>query len=116
MSSEFIYKVILVEHWQVTRPNGNYTGSQDDLRDGFIHLSTAQQLPQTLKNHYADIDELVLVCFRSDDLKAELKWEPSRGGDLFPHYYGTLPVSTAIWHRPIRLAADGCHQLPKDLL
>jgi uncharacterized protein (DUF952 family) len=67
-----------------------FEGSPDDRRDGFIHLSTAAQLAGTIERHFAGEAEVVILTFEPSDLGDRLKWEPSRGGDLFPHHYGPL--------------------------
>ena len=90
-----IYKVCPAEAWREAAAAGVYRGSAVDLRDGFIHFSTAAQLAETLRRHFAGQRDLVLVAVDPDDLGDRLRWEPSRGGDLFPHLYGELPVALA---------------------
>jgi uncharacterized protein (DUF952 family) len=90
-----IYKVCPAAEWQQAIRAGTYRGSAVDLRDGFIHFSTAAQLAETLRRHFAGQRDLVLVEIDSHALGAALRWEPSRGGDLFPHLYGELPVALA---------------------
>jgi len=113
--SEIIYKVADEEVWRAAEPAGTYLGSADDARDGFIHLSTAAQLPGTLSKHFAGQHGLVLIAVDAPALGDKLAWEPSRGGDLFPHLYGPLPVEAVLWTQPLRLGADGTHVLPPDL-
>jgi uncharacterized protein (DUF952 family) len=96
-----VYKVCSAHEWVDAVAAGTYRGSNVDRRDGFIHLSTAAQLEETLRRHFAGQVDLVLVAVEPDALGAALRWEPSRGGDLFPHVYGELPVALALWVRAI---------------
>ncbi len=93
--SALVYKICPAAAWQAAVAEGVYRGSADDLRDGFIHLSTGAQLEGTLSRHFAGQRDLVRVAINPADLGAGLRWEPSRGGALFPHLYGELPVSLA---------------------
>jgi len=110
-----IYKIINAGEWGAAKASGAYQGSADDLRDGFIHLSTAEQVPGTAAKHFAGQDGLLLVAFEADTLGAALKWEPSRGGALFPHLYAPLPAPAALWEKPMPLGADGTPIVPEDL-
>jgi len=112
---EIIYKVAPAQDWQAARDAGVYQGSADDLRDGYIHFSTAAQVPATLAKHHAGHDGLVLIAVESRALGENLLWEPSRGGDLFPHLYAPLPVDAALWYTPLALKVDGTHELPGAL-
>jgi len=112
---EIIYKVAPAQDWQAARDAGVYQGSADDLRDGYIHFSTAAQVPTTLAKHYAGREGLVLIAVETRALGENLLWEPSRGGDLFPHLYAPLPVDAALWYTPLMLQADGTHELPGAL-
>ena len=85
-----IYKVCREAEWRAAVVAGVYSGSAVDARDGFIHFSTAAQLEETLRRHFAGQRDLVLVAFDPADLGALVRWEPSRGGELFPHVYGTF--------------------------
>jgi len=113
--STIIYKVAASVEWQAARAAGIYRGSADDLRDGYIHFSTAAQLPGTLAKHFAGRAGLVLIAVDAPALGDALLWEPSRGGDLFPHLYDPLAVEAALWHTPIALKPDGAHDLPAAL-
>ena len=93
--SPLVYKVCPSAAWQAAVAAGVYRGSADDHRDGFIHLSTAAQLAETVARHFAGQRDLVLVALDPADLGDRLRWEPSRGGALFPHLHGDLPVSLA---------------------
>ena len=102
-----VFKVTAATAWNNAREIGIFTGSADDARDGFIHLSNADQLPGTLAKYFRNLPDLLLIGFCSTALGDALKWEASRGGALFPHYYGALPVTLALWNRPLPLGADG---------
>ncbi len=112
---EVIYKVMEAGEWRGAEAAGVYHGSADDARDGFIHLSTADQLPGTLAKHFAGRDGLVLIAVDPAALGGKLVWEPSRRGELFPHLYAPLPASAAFWSKPIARGDDGAHELPADL-
>ncbi len=105
--SHLIYKVCPAAAWREATAAGTYRGSKDDLRDGFIHFSTKAQLPGTLRRHFAGQRDLVLIAFDPADLGPGLRWEPSRGGDLFPHLYGDLPVSLARHVSPLDVDGEG---------
>ena len=104
-----IYKICPAPIWEKACADGCYTGSADDRRDGFIHFSAVSQIYGTLEKHFKGQHDLLLVCIDPCKLGPALKWEPSRSGQLFPHLYGTLPVSTALWARAIPLDNDGKH-------
>ena len=93
--SHLIYKVCPAAEWHAAAAAGVYRGSAVDLQDGFIHFSTSGQLAETVRRHFAGQSDLVLVEVDPDDLGVHLRWESSRGGDLFPHLHGELPVSLA---------------------
>jgi uncharacterized protein (DUF952 family) len=105
--SAIIYKVCSKKDWSEACAAGTYTGSNDDRRDSFIHFSTAEQLPGTLARHFAGRGDLVLIAYAVAALGGNLKWEASRGGALFPHYYGTLDPALASWAKPIAQTASG---------
>lgn len=95
-----VYKICTPAERAVLLENGLWDGSPDDLRDGFVHLSTAAQVPGTLAKHFAGRGALVLLELAAAELSSdELRWEPSRGGQLFPHLYGSLPLSAVrrVW-------------------
>jgi uncharacterized protein (DUF952 family) len=102
-----VYKISTATAWAEAATTGRFCGSADDVRDGYIHLSAVHQVEATAAKYFADRPGLVLVAFRSDELGVALKWEPSRGGQLFPHYYGELPTAAAKWVRKLPLAATG---------
>jgi uncharacterized protein (DUF952 family) len=87
-----IYKLVTDEEWAAARENGVYEGSAVDRQDGFVHFSAAEQVAETAARHFAGQSGLVLLSVAEDELDGELRWEESRGGALFPHLYGTMPV------------------------
>jgi uncharacterized protein (DUF952 family) len=110
-----VYKITSSRPWQEAIECGNFTGSADDLRDGHIHLSAGHQLAATANKYFAGVEDLILVAFEAAALGAPLVWETSRGGDLFPHYYGALPVAAATWVRPLPLDDSGIPRVLETL-
>ena len=102
-----IYKVCSKVVWEEIRQLTSWNGSPHDLRDGFIHFSTASQLEGTVRKHNAGQTDLMLLAIDADTLGAALKWEPSRGGELFPHLYGPLPISTIESAQDLTVSTDG---------
>jgi uncharacterized protein (DUF952 family) len=100
------------EEWERALAKGEYGGSTQDQADGFIHFSTAEQLPESARRHRAGQSGLVVLATDPAVLGSALRWEPSRSGMLFPHLYGALPVSAVAWVRDLPLGADGLHILP----
>jgi len=94
---------------------GELAPSKDDKRDGFIHLSAAHQLAGTLAKHFKEQTDLVLIELDAAALGESLRWEPSRGNDLFPHQYGALQTSAVRSVFPLQLGPDGAHILPQGL-
>lgn len=111
-----IFKIASRDAWSSACKIGQFTGSPDDHRDGFIHLSGPSQVQATAERHFKGKTDLVLIAFDETALGDMLKWEPSRGGDLFPHVYGLLPTALALWCKPLASDADGVPQIPRDLL
>jgi len=110
-----IYKICTRAEWEAARTLGAYEGSGDDLHDGFIHFSSAHQVTATATKFFAGQRELLLVAVDAERLRSDLKWEPSRGGDLFPHLYGRLPLEAVIEVADLPLAGDGAHAFPEVL-
>ena|SRR5580692_9280063 len=104
-----IFKIVAAEEWRDAEVAGVFRGSAVDRQDGYIHFSTAEQAPETAARWFAGRDDLVLAAVEADALGAALRWEPSRGGALFPHLYGELPLSAIAWARALLLGADGRH-------
>jgi len=107
-----IYKICTAADWAAAEEAGLYHGAAVDKRDGYIHFSTAGQVRETAAKHFAGERDLVLVTVDDGRLGAALKWEPSRGGALFPHLYGPLPLATVINTVPLPLGDDGRHVFP----
>lgn len=114
-SEAVIYKICSAADWDVAVQQGEYAGSRDDARDGYIHLSTAAQLPGTAAKYFSGRSDLVLVAFAADAIGTALRWEPARGGALFPHVYAPLQTQQALWIKPLALGPDGVPRLPEDL-
>jgi uncharacterized protein (DUF952 family) len=108
-----IYKICEQKAWLAAEQHGEFRGSADDARDGFIHLSTAAQLDGTLAKHFAGATDLLLVAVDAGALGQALKWETSRGGDLFPHLYAALPFKAVRWTRPLGDEVSGRRPLPE---
>ena len=106
-TDQLVFKILPEKTWSDACGIGAYAGSNDDIRDGFIHLSAVHQLAGTLTKYFAGQTDLVLVAYRTDVLGPALRWEASRGGDLYPHLYVPLPTAAALWQRPLQLGPDG---------
>jgi uncharacterized protein (DUF952 family) len=108
-----IYKICENVLWLEAERAGVFAGAPVDARDGFIHFSTADQARETAAKHFTGASELTLVAVDADALGGALKWEVSRGGDLFPHLYGTLPLAAVLWAKPLPLGSDQRHVFPE---
>lgn len=89
-----------------------FKGSSVDLSDGFIHFSTAAQVAETAAKHFAAESGLWLAAVRTADVAEALRWEPSRGGDLFPHLFAPLTAEAVAWLKPLPAGPDGRHRFP----
>lgn len=107
-----IYKICDSALWREAERAGLFCGAPVDARDGFIHFSTAAQVRETAARHFAGAGDLMLVAVDAASLGDALKWEVSRGGDLFPHLYGTLPLTAVSWAKPLPLGLDRRHVFP----
>jgi uncharacterized protein (DUF952 family) len=107
-----IYKISPRALWREAEQAGVFAGAPIDLADGFIHFSSAEQVAETAGRHFAGQSDLVLAAIDAAALGAALRYEPSRGGALFPHLYGTLPLAAVRWVKPLRLTAQG-HEFPE---
>ncbi len=114
-SAMLIFKIFRRPEWDAFKAAGQTAGAPVDLADGFIHFSTAAQLPETAARHFADESDLVLVACAPDRLGEALKWEPSRRGQLFPHLYRPLRLSEVVWDKSLPLGATG-HIFPEGVL
>jgi uncharacterized protein (DUF952 family) len=108
-----IYKICERAQWRAAEAAGQFRGSAADERDGFIHFSTAAQLAETAAKHFTGQKELMLVAVDASAFGTALKWERSRGGDLFPHLYAALPLNAVRWARLLPDEMDGRRLLPE---
>jgi len=109
-----IYKILRASEWADLRAHGKTTGAPVDVADGFVHFSTTAQVRETAAKHFAGDVGLMLLAVESEGLGAALKWEPSRGGALFPHLYRLLTLDEIKWAKPLPFT-DGQHQFPQGL-
>ena len=110
-----IYKICPEPLWREAEEAGTFRGAPVDLQDGYIHFSTGPQARETAAKHFAGKDGLLIVAVEAEALGEALRYEPSRGGDLFPHLYAPLALGAVRWVRPLPLGPDGRHLFP-DLL
>jgi len=106
-----IYKIVGRAAWDAAVEAGRFDGAAIDLQDGYIHFSTAAQAQETAARHFRGQAGLVVAAFDSEDLGPQLRWEPSRGGQLFPHLYGPLDPALAKDVTPAPLGGDGAPKL-----
>lgn len=113
--SQMIFKILRPEEWTAFQASRRFEGSSVDLQDGYIHFSTAQQTRETLAKHFGDAQRVAILAVREEDVAADLRWEPSRGGALFPHLYRPLMLDevTASQEadRKAILAGDGPYSI-----
>jgi len=109
-----IYKIFLGPEWAALDRDGQTDGAPIDLADGFIHFSTAAQAGVTADKYFAGLNGLMLIAFEADKMGAALKWEPSRGGDLFPHLYRPLKRAEMLWAKPLPFEG-GQHIFPVEM-
>ena len=109
-----IYKILTADQWADLRTRRKTDGAPVDVADGFVHFSTTAQVRETAAKHFYGKTGLRLLAFDADALGDALKWEPSRGGKLFPHLYGPLRLADAVWSKPLPLGPDG-FEFPEDL-
>lgn len=113
--AEHIYKILADAAYDAAKSEGRFLGTADDLRDGFIHFSAGHQVAATLDKHYRGQEDLVLLSVDPERLGPALKWEVSRGGDLFPHLYAPLELDAVVAEAPLTLDDDNCHILPEGV-
>jgi len=113
-----IYKIVTAPEWEAARERGSYSGSDHDLRDGYIHFSSAAQLAETARKYFTGVPDLVLLAVEpgAQEISPALRWEPSRGGGLFPHLYTDMPLSAVTSVTPLALRPDGVPILPSELI
>ena len=113
--SQMIYKIFRAAEWEGARKNGLFSGSSDDLRDGFIHFSTAFQVRETFDRYFSSEDNLKIASVEGDALGDALKWEVSRNGDKFPHLYRPLKIAEVHSIIDIGRDEDGCPIFPVEI-
>lgn len=111
---QLIYKLHPATGWAEAEAVGAFTGAPVDHADGFIHFSSGAQLRETAAKHFNGRTGLLLIAVDAAALGPALKWEPSRGGALFPHLYGPLDLAAVRWIEPLAVGADGAHVFPED--
>jgi uncharacterized protein (DUF952 family) len=115
MSAAVIYKIVPAALWQAAEAVGRFEGASIDLTDGFIHFSTAKQARETAARYFAGQDGLLLVAVDAAALGDKLVFEPSRGGDLFPHLYAPLLLTAVLWAKPLPWSDEGAHIFPEAM-
>ncbi len=115
MTKKIIYKICTQIEWEKAQTLGLFVGSEDDLRDGFIHFSTAEQIAGTLAKHFTGQVGLILMAVDASAFGSQLKWEPSRDGALFPHLYGVLPLEKVMSVQDVLNSKEGHHVVPEGL-
>lgn len=108
-----IYKICPASAWREAERLGVYRGSADDVRDGFIHFSTASQVAGTAKKHFFGQAGLFLIEVDADALGQALRWENSRNDELFPHLYGELDLGVVLGVLSMAARSDGTHDIPE---
>lgn len=108
-----IYKIATRELWREAEEKGVFDGAPIDHADGYIHFSTAEQAQETAAKHFRGQDNLLLIAIDADLLGEQLVYEPSRGGQLFPHLYAPLRLSAVRWVKPLPMNEDGSHTFPE---
>ena len=112
MSDQIVYKVMSTAELQQLQRDGVFHGSPADIADGYIHLSCGSQVAATLDRHFSGVDGLVLAAVDLSVLGNAVRWEPARGGQLFPHIYGLLPVGAVVSFATLERTPDGAVKLP----
>lgn len=108
-----IYKICPETLWRQAEASGRFDGAPVDVADGFIHFSTAEQARETARKHFSGMAGLLLVAVDAGKLGDALRYEVSRGGALFPHLYGQLPLTAVLSVRPLPLSPEGLHEFPE---
>ena len=110
-----VYKICPRPLWRAAEAEGRFGGAPVDRADGFIHFSTAAQVAETAARHFAGQDDLLLLAVEADRLGDALRYEPSRGGALFPHLYGDLPLDAVVTVEELPIGPDGRHTFPEGI-
>ena len=109
-----IFKVCKKNEWEEAVNQGFYNGSDIDIKDGYIHFSTKEQIKETVEKHFKKQNNLIVIAFNTNDLINDLKWEPARNGSLFPHYYGCIDTNLAKKIYFLELGTDSIHKFPEN--
>ena len=113
MPDRIVYKIMSAAEARQMQRDGVFNGSPVDIADGYIHLSSGSQLAETLDKHFSGIDGLMLAAVDLSRLGNTVRWEHSRGGQLFPHIYGKLPIDAVVWVIALERSAGGAVKLPE---
>ena len=108
------FKILTADQWAQFSQDDVFHGAPVDLADGYVHFSTATQAAETAAKHFAGVEGLVLLGCETDSMAADLVWEPSRGGALFPHLYRALQMKDVVWSRDLPFV-DGAHRFPEEM-
>lgn len=109
-----IYKILRSDEWATLQADGETPGAPIDVSDGYVHFSTAEQVRETAAKHFAGTEGLMLLAYDETAMEGDLRWEPSRGGALFPHLYGPLRLADVVWAKPLPCNGEW-HEFPDDL-
>lgn len=112
--SEPVYKLLLAQEWADLEASGVFSGTPLDIKDGYVHLSTAAQVVETARLHFNNKGPLVLAEFSSEDLGTSLKYEAARSGSLFPHQFGILKHAQVKRHWALKENGDGTYEFPEE--
>ena len=113
-NESLIYKVVSRDDWESARKSGVFKGVSIDIQDDYIHFSTHAQVQETVAKHFAGQQDLLIVAVETESLGEQIKWESSRGGDLFPHLYDDLHFSSVVWEEDLPLEESG-HRFPSQM-
>ncbi|MDX2101883.1 MAG: DUF952 domain-containing protein [Alphaproteobacteria bacterium] len=113
--AQLIYHLAYADAWATALATGQYLGTADDQRDGYLHFSTAEQVRASAARHRAGRSDVVLVAVAVAAVEPWLRWEPARNGTLFPHLYCALTPAMVTWAQPLALGADGTHVFPESV-
>jgi uncharacterized protein (DUF952 family) len=110
-----IVKVLRTDEWAGFEREGRFEGAPVDVSDGYIHFSTPAQVAETVAKHFNGEHALELLAVDPASLGAGLRWEPSRGGQLFPHLYGVFEMDHVLWHETLPIGPNGLHIFPERM-
>ena len=113
---QFIYKILTASHWLEAQNLDHVPPMPVDVGDGYMHFSTAAQLGKTLELYFAGETGAVILAVPTSGVQDDLKWEPSRGGDLFPHLFAPLKKTAIAWHKIVDVSPSGQCELPPQII